>query len=156
MSHDNPFTDPTDGSDPTPQGFNPQELTALREAFANVDFRVQHAEPIVRDLNRNIIETLGQCPNTDTGNWVTLEEDGSVRFHLLFTDVIRLSTAFQEIARKVELAEVRKGLPRRKTLGQYLADLSASKKNIAPMGEFHRESVHIIKRRGTGYFGKGK
>ena len=155
----NPSDDPTPGNESdntTPAGFSPQDTASLFASLADTEFRVQHAEPIVRDLNRNLVQLLGECPNTGCGNWVTLSEtDNNVTFHLDLLDVLRISSALAKIGETVALADIRRSIPGRKSLGGYLAEKAALfAERSAYTGEHHHDSVHTAKRKGTGFFGR--
>lgn len=141
----NPFDDPS-------AGFPADDVQSLQQALASTEFRVQHSEPVVRDLNRHLVDLIGQCPNTACGNWVTLQDDGRTVFHIDLADALRLSTAFQKIAEKLELASVRRLLSSRGSTVAYLQrafhDFWSAKTEA--------ESVHIVARKGRGLFRKGR
>lgn len=157
MSADVPFHDPEDGSTAQPQGFDPVQLTELQQVFADLQFRTQHSEPVVRDFNRHFIDLLGQCPNTPCGNWLTLHEDGTVQLHIDLVDVIRLSTALRTIAEDVELGDVRRKLPKK---GATLAYLQSTVRQDSLLkhsdGQFAVKSVHLKPAKGRGLFRKGR
>lgn len=148
-SNDSFDDSPTEHNDPT-AGFSPAEAQAITHALLQMESRVLHSEPIVRDLNRALTDVLGSCPCTDDGVWVTLDQDGSVQFHLELADVLRLSTAFQKIDCELSLEDVRRSLPSRQSLLQTLeASVKASSHGRS------RESVHIAARRNNRLFKKG-
>ena len=136
--------------DPAP-GFPADEIQSLVAALADTEFRVQHAEPIVRDLNRHLADLIGQCPNTASGCWVTLNPDNTVTLHADLTDVLRIGTALQRVGSIVSLAEVRRSLPSRKSLHLFLVE----KVEQVRLQEWV-ESVHLNVRRPFGFFGKGR
>lgn len=74
------------------------------------------AEPVLRDLNRNLNDLLGSCPLTADGSWVVLRESTPGVWCLSFPDLpvaaaLRLSTALAQIDERVGLAAVAKELP---------------------------------------------
>jgi len=140
--------DPLNGFNPSDHGINQEDLEQI---LANTEFRHQHAEPIVRDLNRHFIDLIGECPNTATGCWFSLNDDNTVKSHIEFVDVLRLSTAFQKIGQRLSLEEIRRSLPSRQSLSKYLHGL-VREAAIARKAE----SVHIGGRRYIGIFRKGK
>lgn len=140
----NPFDDPS-------AGLPADEVKSLAAALAAAEFRAQHLEPVVRDLNRHLVDLIGQCPNTACGNWVTLDDGESVTFHLDVADVLRLSTAFQDIGRVINLESVRRSLPTRQSVHHFLVETVERVRN-----QGWGESIHLNVRKPFGFFGKGR
>lgn len=109
-----PIHDPS--NDPSP-GIT---FDSLDDAISKMEFRVQHAEPVVRDLNRHLIDLIGQCPNTPCGNWFTMGDDLAVTMHVDIADVLRLSTALRTLGREVDFGRLRSMLPSRKESALYV------------------------------------
>jgi hypothetical protein len=145
--------DPTNGFNPSEHGINAEDLEQI---LTNAEFRLLDSEPKVRDFNRNIADLLGECPNTATGNWLTLNEDGTVTFHIHLVDVLRLSTAFQKIGESISLKEVRRSLPSRQSFMYELVEMFREKK---PANNKHRasaeQSVHLGGRKKYKFRKKG-
>ena len=140
--------DPSNGFNPSEHGINAEDLGQI---LANAELRLLDSEPKVRDFNRNIADLLGECPNTATGNWLTLNEDGSVTFHIELVDVLRLSTAFQKIAERISLNEVRRSLPSRQSLSYELTNIVRATFTAA-----REASVHLEARKAKfNFFKKG-
>lgn len=145
--------DPSNGFNPSEHGINAEDLGQI---MANAEFRLLDSEPKVRDFNRNIADLLGECPNTATGNWLTLNEDGSVTFHIELVDVLRLSTAFQKIAERVSLNEVRRSLPSRQSFMYGLVEMFSEKKQGHNKYRASAEqSVHLGGRKKNKFRKKG-
>ena len=138
--------DPSNGFDPSEHGINAEDLA---EIMASAEFRALDSEPKVRDFNMNFADLLGECPNTASGKWLTLEDGGSVIFHIKLVDVLRLSTAIQKIAERISLDEVRRSLPSRRSFMYELVEMVRGHKNNA--GEMRRsvadKSVHLGNRK---------
>lgn len=138
--------DPANGFDPFEHGINPEDLATI---LANAEFRALDSEPKVRDFNRNIADLLGECPNTASGRWLTLADDGTVTFHIELVDVLRLSTAFQNIADRISFDEVRRSLPSRQSFTYQLVEMVRGQKKHA--GDIRRsladKSVHLVNRK---------
>ena len=127
--------DPSNGFDPFEHGINAENLA---EILAKTELRALDSEPKVRDFNLNIADLLGECPNTASGKWLTLEDDGSVIFHIELVDVLRLSTAFQKIAERISFDEVRRSLPSRQSFTYQLVEFTRQKFLAA-----EQKSVHL-------------
>jgi hypothetical protein len=134
-------SDPTDGFDPFDHGINTEDLEAV---LAATEFRHQHAEPTVRDLNRHFIDLIGECPNTATGCWFSLNDDNSVQCHVELADVLRLGTAFQKIGTRLSLAEIRRSIPSRQSVSYDIA--GTVRGTVTAVGE---ASVHLPTRKAT-------
>ena len=134
--------DPSNGFDPSEHGINAEDLA---EILAKAEIRTLDSEPKVRDFNMNIAELLGECPNTASGKWLTLEDDGSVVFHIELVDVLRLSTALQKIAELVSLGEIRRSLPSRQSFKYELMEMYREKKKVAvnKLSTAFGSSVHL-------------
>lgn len=144
-------TDPFNLSPDPEHGLPVDDVQSLLAALAHTEFRVQHAEPLVRDLNRNLADLVGQCPNTASGCWVSLNDDNIVTLHADLTDVLRLSTALQQVGRTVSLAEIRRSLPSRKSLHLFLVEKVEQVRN-----QRYGYSIHLNVRKPFGFFGKGR
>ena len=133
--------DPSNGFNPFEHGINPEDLEAVLTA---TEFRHQHAEPIVRDLNRHLIDLIGECPNTATGCWFSLNDDNSVQSHIDLADVLRLGTALQRISERLSLGEIRRMVPSSQSLRYELTEL-AQKRQEARVGNkaVTTRSVHL-------------
>ena len=134
--------DPVNGFDPFEHGINPEDLESVLVA---TEFRHQHAEPIVRDLNRQLVDLIGECPNTATGCWFSLNEDNTVESHIELADVLRLGTAFQNIGNRLSLAEIRRVLPSRQSFLYELREMIREKREDfkAANTAQHEQSVHL-------------
>ena len=148
MSISDSFREPSHGSEPDDTRPDAPEIS---EALDRVQFRVQHVEPIARSCNRRLVDLLGPCPNTATGNWITVDDDGKFEFHVNdVVDAERLNNILAEIERRVELEEVRAAAPVGTSHRPY-ADRGAKGDHsaVAP------QSVHIVNRKGRGLYEKG-
>lgn len=133
--------DPSNGSNPFEHGINPEDLEAV---LAATEFRHQHAEPIVRDLNRHLIDLIGECPNTATGCWFSLNDDNTVQSHIELADVLRLGAAFQKIGERLSLADIRRMVPSRQSLRYELTELAQKRQETRVGNEAARgRSVHL-------------
>jgi len=103
--------------DPSQHGYS---FDSVAESLDALEYRIRHAEPVVRDFNRQLTDLIGQCPNTACGNWVTLDDQLNVTVHVDFADMLRLATAFQRIGRELDFAELRRMLPSRKESAAYV------------------------------------
>ena len=140
--------DPSNGLNPFEHGINPEDLEAV---LAATEFRHQHAEPIVRDLNRNLIDLIGECPNTATGCWFSLNDDNSVQSHIELADVLRLGTAFRKISERLSLTEIRRLVPTRQSLSYGIVRVVRETFTAS-----HEASVHLSTRRAKfNFFRKG-
>ena len=145
--------DPSNGFNPSEHGIDQEDLAQI---MANAEFRHQLAEPIVRDLNRHLIDLIGECPNTATGCWFSLNEDNTVKCHVELADSLRLGTAFQKIGESISLNEVRRSLPSRQSFMYELVEMFREKK---PAHNKHRasaeQSVHLGGRKKYKFRKKG-
>ena len=156
MTADVPFNDPDNGSTPQPQGFDPAQIAELAQAFQDLQFRDQHIEPVLRDFNRNAAELFGQCPNTPSGNWATIDESGNVTVHMLLEDIVRVSSVIASVLSKVEAAEVRRALPKHGGFTQYLQHMAQLSWERRSATKAESTSVHLKPAKGRGFFRKGK
>lgn len=148
MSISDSFRDPSHGSEPEDMRPDAPEIS---EALERVQFRVQHIDPIVRDCNRHLVDMLGQCPNTASGNWVTVDEEGNASFGLRdIVDVARFGTVLAEVARRIDLTETGSRVPSAGSLRQYL-ELLARNHDVAAQGQ----SLHLGTRRNNRNLKKG-
>ncbi|MEY4366511.1 MAG: hypothetical protein RLZZ305_1855 [Actinomycetota bacterium] len=146
MSVNDPLHDPANGAEP-PHPDAPE----VQAAFDRVQFRTQHVDPIVRDCNRHLVDLLGPCPNTATGNWVSVDDDGNATVAVNdVVDVARLGAAFVELARRVDLAETGTKVQSTASLRRYLEDLALGR--IAPA---EGTSLHLGARRNNRNLKKG-
>lgn len=145
-------TDPFNQTPDPAAGLSETDVQSLASAFADTEFRAQHAEPVVRDLNRNLTDLIGECPNTATGGWFTLNDDMSIAIHADLVDALRLSTAFQRIIEQIEVAALRRQVSGRGSILAYLQN--AAQGLWAAKAE--TESVHLVNRKGRGLFRKGR
>lgn len=148
MSISDSFRDPSHGSEP--DGTRP-DAPEISEALDRVQFRVQHIDPIVRDCNRNMADLLGPCPNTDSGNWITLDEDLNVTVGVSdVVDVARLGAVLEDISRRIDLAATGSRVKPDGSLRQYL-EMLARNHNVPVQGD----SIHLGTRRNNRNLKKG-
>jgi hypothetical protein len=148
MSISDSFRDPSHGSAPDNARPDAPEISA---ALENVQFRVQHVDPLVRDCNRHLIDLLGPCPNTDSGNWVSVDDEGaaSIAVHDI-VDIARLGAALEQIARTVDLAEAGSTVKSDASYRRHL-ELVALDNTVPAQGQ----SLHLGTRRNNRNLKKG-
>ena len=148
MSISDSFRDPSHGSEPDDTRPDAPEIS---EALDRVQFRVQHIDPIVRDCNRNMVDLLGPCPNTASGNWITVDDDLKVTVGLRdIVDITRFGTALAEIARRIDLADTGTRVQSNGSLRQYL-EMLARDHTVPVQGD----SIHLGSRRNNRNLKKG-
>jgi hypothetical protein len=98
------------------------ELAATLEAVAE---RHQRIEPVVRDFNRRMRDVFGSCASSTTGEWVTLDANGTPVLAADLADLFRLSTGLAGLARLVERDEVASQMVSRRQAEHYSAPLPA-------------------------------
>ena len=112
--------------------------------------RHQHIDPIVRDFNRHVTELLGACPNNTSGEWATVDSDEKVHIHISsIGDLLRLGRAFAEIARRIELEDIRKAVPSAREAKAYF-----EQRRLADTHDY-TASVHLVPPRRNGRHRKG-
>lgn len=99
------------------------ELTIVLEAVAD---RHQRTEPVVRDFNRRMRDVFGVCQSSPTGEWVTLDANGTPVLAADLADLFRLSTGLAGLACLVERDEIAAQMVSRRQAECYSAPLSAS------------------------------
>lgn len=148
MSISDSFRDPSHGSEPDDTRPDAPEIS---EALDRVQFRVQHIDPIVRDCNRNMTDLLGPCPNTASGNWITVDDDLNVTVGVSdVVDVARLGAALEDISRRIDLAETGTRVQSNGSLRQYL-EMLARDHTVPVQGG----SIHLGARRNNRNLKKG-
>lgn len=138
----------SDESTPETHGIDAGDLAGILEG---AHFRHQHAEPIVRDLNRAVTDLIGAFPGSPDGKWFALQDDGSVTLRMDIVDALRVSTALAEISRGLTADDVRRALPSRHSLARYLKTIVDESMTPA-----NGTSVHIGGRRFDRFFRKGE
>ena len=77
------------------------------QSIEEIEKIVLDFEPKIRDLNRHMIDVLGDCPANENGNWAYLarNEDGEfvIAFeHLSITSGMKLSNRFLDVYRVLD------------------------------------------------------
>lgn len=148
MSISDSFRDPSHGSEPDDTRPDAAEIS---EALERVAYRLQHVDPIVRSCNRRLVDMLGQCPNTESGNWVTVDDDDQVQFHVGdLADVQWLNNVLAEIESRLELGEVRAAAPVSSAQRPYAENVVNKNRTATAC-----QSVHIVAPKGRGLYEKG-